>query len=615
MIYRWLILFLMIPTLAWGQFAPPGTGDGTTNADSIKGRPVAPGGSTPSDNQILKVDTDPDPDTFYWGADNTSEGAGLIVREDGAGATSVDTIDAKTGLNIQTSTGYCSLFVDQSWLEAIIADSLDEYSLTTAIQALIEDSLNEYSLTTAIEAMIEDSLNAYLIATAIQSLIADSLDEYSLTSAIEALIADSLDEYSLTSAIEALIADSLDEYSLTAAIHDSLDATRGEMRDSAAVEIADSLDNYSLTSAIESMIEDSLNAYLIASSIQALIADSLDEYSLTSAIEALIADSLDEYSLTSAIEALIADSLDEYLLTASIHDSLNVTRNEMRDSAAVEVADSLDNYSLTSAIIALIADSLDEYSLTTAIEAMIEDSLNAYMIASSIEALIADSLDEYSLTSAIEALIADSLDEYALLDDPTFTTGITVPNNSISDEELDEAGSFTWTADHVFSGAVASLQLPTAANQTVDAEGEIAYDSDDECLRVFDGSANRAIPTYHHFDAIIYLPDSVNAYDSPLPLLTVDTLWAPFGIKITALTMATDVSTTDTVAFWEYASPDDGSPSLIDTVIVAGAYEQKETTITDSDIAANSYIYLDLSSATALDWIKVAGVYYIKTGD
>ncbi|UCE65080.1 MAG: hypothetical protein JSU85_09365 [Candidatus Zixiibacteriota bacterium] len=171
----------------------------------------------------------------------------------------------------------------------------------------------------------------------------------------------------------------------------------------------------------------------------------------------------------------------------------------------------------------------------------------------------------------------------------------------------------TWTGTHDFSGA--SLELPNGANPTVDALGEIAQESDDNNLRIYDGSTNRAIPTIHHFDACIYLPDSVNAYDSPVPLLTVDTLWAPFGIKILALTMATDVSTTDTVAFWEYADPSDGSPSLIDTVIVAAGYEQKETSITDSDIAANSYIYLDLSSATALDWIKVAGAYYIKTGD
>lgn len=35
---------------------------------------------------------------------------------------------------------------------------------------------------------------------------------------------------------------------------------------------------------------------------------------------------------------------------------------------------------------------------------------------------------------------------------PTFTTGITVPNNSISDEELDEGADFTWTGTHDFSG-------------------------------------------------------------------------------------------------------------------------------------------------------------------
>lgn len=39
------------------------------------------------------------------------------------------------------------------------------------------------------------------------------------------------------------------------------------------------------------------------------------------------------------------------------------------------------------------------------------------------------------------------------VDSPTFTTAITVPNNSISDEELDEGATFSWTGAHTWASA------------------------------------------------------------------------------------------------------------------------------------------------------------------
>ena len=224
-----------------------------------------------------------------------------------------------------------------------IGDSASADSIATTMQhvkLLVEDSLNEYSLTSAIQTLIADSLDEYSLTSAISTLIADSLDEYwdstvsndsldALRTLLSAEIADSLDEYSLTSAISVLIADSLDEYWDSTAANDSLDA----MRTLLAAEIADSLDEYSLTTAITALIEDSLNEYWDSTAsndsldamrtlLSAEIADSLDEYSLTTAIRTLIADSLDEYSLTTAIRTLIADSLDEYPDTVALNDSL-----------------------------------------------------------------------------------------------------------------------------------------------------------------------------------------------------------------------------------------------------------------------------------------------------
>lgn len=72
---------------------------------------------------------------------------------------------------------------------------------------------------------------------------------------------------------------------------------------------------------------------------------------------------------------------------------------------------------------------------------------------------------------------------------PTFATGITVPANSISDDELDESAAFDWTGAHTFA---ADLDLPDES-VTPDAEGEIAWDDTNDELEVHDGTAIRVL--------------------------------------------------------------------------------------------------------------------------
>ena len=74
---------------------------------------------------------------------------------------------------------------------------------------------------------------------------------------------------------------------------------------------------------------------------------------------------------------------------------------------------------------------------------------------------------------------------------PTFTTGITVPNDSISAAELNEGDAFTWTSTHDFGGAT-SLEIPNAAAPTVNAIGEIALDTTSDQL-VYYGASKRVL--------------------------------------------------------------------------------------------------------------------------
>lgn len=72
------------------------------------------------------------------------------------------------------------------------------------------------------------------------------------------------------------------------------------------------------------------------------------------------------------------------------------------------------------------------------------------------EADIHDTLVANFATSAgILAFVGDESGSGVLIfgTSPTFTTGISCPDNSISDEELDEGATFTWTGTHNFTGA------------------------------------------------------------------------------------------------------------------------------------------------------------------
>jgi len=114
---------------------------------------------------------------------------------------------------------------------AAVGDSLPYYTLLANLGGIIDTSDAAYADSAGILDTTGTGFQTYVANHAggagwnladsmsqIEELIEDSLNEYSLTTAIIALIADSLDEYSLTTAIRALIGDSLDEYSLTTAI-------------------------------------------------------------------------------------------------------------------------------------------------------------------------------------------------------------------------------------------------------------------------------------------------------------------------------------------------------------------------------------------------------------
>jgi hypothetical protein len=162
---------------------------------------------------------------------------------------------------------------------------------------------------------------------------------------------------------------------------------------------------------------------------------------------------------------------------------------------------------------------------------------------------------------------------------------------------------------------VTSIQIPAAANPTIDTEGEIAYDSDDENIRVYDGSANRAINTVQTITKAIFDPDGIQATEDAVPILAVESDWAPFGITLLSVGIKTDAASTYSVNFEEWTSPTDATPSTIEAVATSTSTEAEDDgTLSDSSIATGSIVYADLPT-TGIDMLTVWCTYYINSGD
>lgn len=182
----------------------------------------------------------------------------------------------------------------------------------------------------------------------------------------------------------------------------------------------------------------------------------------------------------------------------------------------------------------------------------------------------------------------------------------------VSDFAMADGDIFTGVHDF---GGVTSFEIPNGNNPTVDAAGEVAWDANDYGIQAYDGSASRLIPTVQHFEKTIYDPATIYAADPNVPLIPVESAWAPFGIKLLYVGIKTNNSSSYSVAFEEWTDPATES-SDIETVATSTSYEaQDDGTIDDGDIAAGSIIYIGLPSTAGTTFLTIWGTYYIKTGD
>ena len=169
---------------------------------------------------------------------------------------------------------------------------------------------------------------------------------------------------------------------------------------------------------------------------------------------------------------------------------------------------------------------------------------------------------------------------------PTFTTGITVPADSISHTELSEGDAF------VFTGSVA---LPQGA-PTIDGAGEIGIDTSSDQL-VYYGAAKRVI-TYWR-EMCFTLEDAADADDN-VPI------WSPKdNITITDVYCRTQGGTSTVVTI------SDGTNAL-EAITCDADGQADDGSIANGTFTANERMEFDIGTVTgSVDWTNVCITYTI----
>ncbi len=164
------------------------------------------------------------------------------------------------------------------------------------------------------------------------------------------------------------------------------------------------------------------------------------------------------------------------------------------------------------------------------------------------------------------------------------------------------------------AGGATSLEIPNGANPTTNAEGEIAWDSNDDALEVYmgDESESALIPAYFAKDATIFAPDGVN---DNIYMFRVDALLYPFGIEIdqVSMTLNADAAYTLSLAEWTGDPPTSVSTIQVMTTGAGDAYVEYGSP-TDGTIAADNYVYMHIY-ATDIDWAAVQVIFHVTEGN
>jgi hypothetical protein len=226
---------------------------------------------------------------------------------------------------------------------------------------------------------------------------------------------------------------------------------------------------------------------------------------------------------------------------------------------------------------------------------------------------VADETTQGIVERASDAEVATGTDTSRFIT-PAHLKGHTDDTYAQSVHGLNQDVSTSGTPSFSSVTATSALDIPSAANPTTDAEGEIALDSDDYMLEVFSSGTSRCLNTLQTAQMTVFDPDSIQPTSDALPVLAVEVEWAPHGITLVDVGIKTDSASSYSVTFEEWTDPATYS-SEIETVATSSSVEAADDgTLTDSSIAAGSIVFIDLP-ATDIDVLQVWFTYYVNQGD
>lgn len=167
-------------------------------------------------------------------------------------------------------------------------------------------------------------------------------------------------------------------------------------------------------------------------------------------------------------------------------------------------------------------------------------------------------------------------------------------------------------------GGATSLEIPAVDDPATDAEGEIAWDANDDAIEVFSGDESESvlIPIYNHISIPIVLPDSVQVYVPNLIIFKVNALIYPHGIEIdlVSIQLAADAAYSMVIEEWSGADP----PVLenIISTVTTGASDTYAEEAPDNDavVDAGDRIVLNIPT-TDVPVVTVEIFFHVTAGN
>ena len=438
------------------------------------------------------------------------------------------------------------------------AADLDQRYFTEAeTQAEIGDSLDEYPLTTD----VGDSLSNYLIEAAVQAEIEDSLDEYYDTVKTVSRIQEEIND-SLQTNWAAFIADDNDTVTAyRAAIHDSLDANWATFTAAGSGMPAEDFND-----SLESQADFSPNIYNRIDTTTAKIPT-----------------------------ATLADSTDGGAIRSETSREADSTDGGATRATTCKIADSTDG-GAARATTSGTADAL---------------ALLGWGLTTDNDSTVVDATD-FDESADFISLLTDETGTGVMVfgTSPTFTTGVNLPANSVSDDEIDEGDSFEWTGVQDFTDA--TVTLPYGNNPTTNSVGDIAVDANNEAFEIWidDESESALVPFYDDIHATIISPDGVN---DTIILMKIDAFRYPFGIQIDQISITTRGDGAYTLTLAEYSSAWEWQATTDSLVQASGFYTEDSApmnTILDADDYLTAFI-----PSTEIDQLHIHIIFHIKDGN